>query len=106
MSISTPLYEIVRYRSELERLADSGEVPPEEIADTLQALDGDIKEKAVQVAAFTRNLESSAEAIREAGLAMIARAEQLERRAEEFGAICCSSANAPASPRLRHPGLL
>ena len=82
MSISTPLYEIVRYRSELERLADSGEVPPEEIADTLQALDGDIKEKAVQVAAFTRNLESSAEAIREAGLAMIARAERLERRAE------------------------
>ena len=77
-----PLYELTRYQSELERLADSGEVPPEEIADTLQALEGDIKEKAVQVAALTRNLDSAAEAIREAGLAMIARAERLERRAD------------------------
>ena len=82
MTILQPLFQLTRYQSELERLADSGDVPPEEIADTLEALEGDIKEKAVQVAAFTQNLDSSAEAIREAGLAMIARAERLERRAE------------------------
>ena len=81
-TLATPLYEMVRYRSELERLADSGEVPPEEIADTLEALEGDVRDKAVAVAAFTRNLDSSAEAIREAGLAMLARADRLERRAD------------------------
>jgi Siphovirus Gp157 len=84
MTISTPLYELTRYQSELERLADSGEVPPEEIKDTLEALEGDIKEKAVQVAAMTRNLDASAEAIREAGLAMLARADRLERRADSI----------------------
>jgi hypothetical protein len=82
MSVTVPLYELVRYQTELERLADSGEVPPEEIKDTLEALDGDIKEKAVQVAAFTRNLDAAAAAIREAGRAMLARAERLERRAD------------------------
>ena len=77
-----PLYELVRYQSELERLADSGDVPAEQIADTLEALEGDIKEKAVQVAAFTRNLDAAASAIREAGRAMLARAERIERRAD------------------------
>jgi len=81
-SIVTPLYELVRYQHELEVLADSGEVPPEQIADTLEALDGDIREKAVQVAAFTRNLDASADAIREAGKAMLARADRIAKRAE------------------------
>lgn len=76
------LYELVRYQAELERLADSGEIPPEEIVDTLNALDGDIKEKAVQVAAFTRNLDMLSHAIREAGKAMLARADRVERRAD------------------------
>lgn len=81
-TILTPLYELTNYRRQLERLADAGEVPPEEIADTLEALEGEINEKAVQVAAFTRNLEATAQAVREAGKAMLARAERIEKRAE------------------------
>ena len=84
MSIETPLYELTQYRRELEVLADSGEVPPEQIADTLEALEGDIKEKAIQVAAFSRNLEATATAVREAGKAMLARAERIEKRAESI----------------------
>jgi hypothetical protein len=80
--MTAPLYELVRYRDELERLADSGELPAEQLRDTLDALEGDIREKAIAVAAFTRNLDSSATAIRAAGLAMLARAERLERRAD------------------------
>jgi hypothetical protein len=80
--VTTPLYELVKYQHELERLADSGEIPPDEIADTLTLLEGDIRDKAVQVAAFTRNLDVSAAAIREAGKAMLARADRVERRAE------------------------
>lgn len=82
MTILTPLYELTNYRQQLERLADSGEVPPEEIADTLNALEGDIHEKAVQVAAFARNLEATADAVREAAKAMLARADRIEKRAE------------------------
>lgn len=85
-SVATPLYELVKYRAELEALADSGEVPPEQIADTLEALDGELQDKAIQVAAFTRNLEASADAIREAGKAMLARADRIEKRAESVRA--------------------
>jgi hypothetical protein len=77
-----PLYELVRYRDELERLSDSGEIPPEEIADTLALLEGDIREKAINVAGFTRNLEAAADVIKAAGRQMLARAERLEKRAE------------------------
>lgn len=81
---STPLYELVRYQRELEALADSGEIPPEQIAETLELIKGDVRDKAVNVAAFTRNLEASASAIREAANAMKARAERLEKRAESI----------------------
>lgn len=81
-NVLTPLYELVAYRNELETLADSGEIPPEQIADTLNALEGDIQEKAVAVAMFSRNLEATAEAIREAAKAMLTRAERVQRRAE------------------------
>lgn len=84
MTIATPLYQLVQYQSQLEALADSGEVPPEQIADTLNALEGDIKEKAVSVAAFTRNLDASADAIREAAKAMLNRADRIEKRAESI----------------------
>lgn len=83
-TITTPLYELVKYQHELELLADSGEVPPEQIADTLAALDGDIREKAVQVAAFTQNMEATATAVREAAKAMLARADRIEKRADSI----------------------
>lgn len=79
-----PLYEIVRHRAEFERLAESEDLPPELIADTLESLDGELQDKATNVAAFTRNLESSAAAIREAGKAMLARADRLEKRADSI----------------------
>lgn len=84
--ITTPLYELVRYQHELATLADSGEIPPEQIADTLESLDGDIRDKAVQVAAFTQNLEATAEAVRQAAKAMLSRADRIEKRAESVRA--------------------
>lgn len=86
MTIATPLYELVRYQHELAALADSGEVPPEQIADTINALEGDIQTKAVDVAAFTRNLEATAEAVREAAKQMLSRADRIEKRAESIRA--------------------
>lgn len=84
MSLAAPLYELVRYQHDLQLLADAGEIPPEQIADTLDALDGDIREKAIDVAAFTRNLDATAQAVREAAKAMLSRADRIEKRAESI----------------------
>ena len=84
MSGMPALFELVAYRRELEALADSGEIPPEQIADTLAALEGDIESKAIAVAQFARNLEASGAAIREAAKAMLTRADRIEKRAESL----------------------
>lgn len=84
MTIAAPLYELVQYQNQLATLADSGEVPPEQIADTLESLEGDIREKSVQVAAFTKNLDATADAVREAAKKMLERADRIEKRAESI----------------------
>jgi hypothetical protein len=103
VSIAAPLYELTRFRAELQVLADSGEIPPEQIADTLEALEGDIREKAVHVAAFTRNLDVAATAIREAGKAMLARAERVEKRAEGIRAYLLFQCQANGISRIDSP---
>ena len=80
----TSLYQLTHNKAEFELLAESEDLPPELIADTLEGLEGAIEAKAQNVAAFTRNLESSAAAIREAGKAMLARADRLDKRAESI----------------------
>lgn len=102
-SITTPLFELVRYQHELQILADSGEVPPEQIADTLQALDGDIKDKAVQVAAFSKNLDATAQAVREAAKAMLARADRIEKRAESIRAYLLFQCQAAGISKIESP---
>lgn len=102
-TIATPLYQLVRYQSQLEALADSGEVPPEQIADTLNALEGDINEKAVNVAAFTRNLDASADAIREAAKAMLTRADRIEKRAESVRQYLLFNMQAAGISRIESP---
>ena len=102
-TILTPLYQLVNYQHELEVLADSGDVPPEQIADTLNALEGDIKEKAVQVAAFSKNLEATAEAVREAAKAMLARADRIQKRAESVQAYMLFQLQAAGITKIEAP---
>ena len=78
------LYEIVRHRAEFERLAESGELDPQTVIDTLESLDGELNDKAISVAQFSRNLDATAAAVREAGKAMLERAARLEKRAESI----------------------
>lgn len=80
------LYELVGQHRELERLADSGEVPAEVIRDTIEALEGDIQVKSISVAQFVRNLEVGADVIEDAAKQMQARAARLRRRAESVKA--------------------
>ena len=103
MSIATPLYQLVNYQRELETLADSGEVPAEQIAETLQALEGDIHEKAVQVAAFSKNLEATADAVRDAAKQMLARADRIQKRAEAVQAYLLFEMQAAGISKVESP---
>ena len=78
------LYEIVQHRAEFERLAEQGDLDPQVILDTLESLDGELNDKAVTIAQFTRNLDATAHAVREAGKAMLERAARLEKRAQSI----------------------
>lgn len=75
------LYQLSEQYRALERLADSDEIPPEVIRDTLDALSGELDDKAVSVAHFIRNLESAAESIAAAAGNMMIRADRLRDRA-------------------------
>jgi hypothetical protein len=78
------LYELVgQYRS-LEALESSDDLPPEVIRDTLDGLEGQLQEKATNVALFVRNLESVADAIDEAAATMQARGTRLRARAQSL----------------------
>ena len=76
------LYELVGQHRELERLADSGEVPAEVIRDTIEAPEGDIQVKSISVAQFVRNLEVGADVIEDAAKQMRRARRWLRRRRE------------------------
>ena len=80
------LYEIAHQFKALESLADSDDLPPEMIADTLEGLEGDFETKAVQVAKFILSLEANAEAVTKAADAMELRALRMTKRAESIRA--------------------
>lgn len=75
------LYELTAQYRALEALESSDDLPPEVIRDTLEGLEGQLQEKATNVALFLRNLESTAEAIEAAADKMYERSDRLRKRA-------------------------
>lgn len=84
--MSTPVYQIVAQLRELGELADTEEIDATVIRDTLEALEGELEVKATNIAKLTRNLDYTAQAIRDAAAKMLERAERVERRAESIRA--------------------
>jgi|SRR5882757_5481176 len=80
------LFEISAQYRALESLADSEELAPEFIADTLEGLEGDFEAKAIAVAKFILGLDAEAKAIAEAAAAMELRALRIGKRAESIRA--------------------
>lgn len=79
------LYQLSnQYQEALSVLTDSGDLPAEVVRDTLEGLTGELQDKAVNVAKFTLDLESGADAIEAAGKAMIERARRIRKRAESI----------------------
>jgi len=77
----TALYELAaEYRAAADKLADM-DIDEQTISDTLEGMSGDLEVKAQNVILFTRNLESTAAAIKEAEGQMAARRKALENRA-------------------------
>jgi hypothetical protein len=77
------LYELSHsYLQALEAFTDpETDLPAEVVADTLEAIEGELQDKAVNVAKFMRNLEAFAEAIKAAEEQMARRRKAIENRA-------------------------
>jgi len=76
------LYQLSgNYLEALDFLTDpAADLPAEVINDTLEALSGELEDKAVNVAKFLRNMETAAEAIKAAEAEMAKRRKALESR--------------------------
>ena len=84
MNAPISLYKLAdQFVAASHRLSDL-DLPDEVIADTLEGLSGELEVKATNVAAFVRNLEASAEAIKQAETEMSARRKAIENRAKRI----------------------
>jgi hypothetical protein len=80
----TQLYLLAQeYRAAAEKLADL-DLDAETITDTLDSLSGDFESKAIGTSMVLRNIESTAEQIKQAETEMAARRKALEKRAESI----------------------
>jgi hypothetical protein len=78
------LYSLsANYLQALDALTDpEADLPAEAVKDTLEALAGELEDKAVNVAKFLRNMEAMAEAIKVAEADMAKRRKSLESRVQ------------------------
>lgn len=78
------MYQIAdAYLQDLRRLEEL-DLDEQTVADTLEGLSGELEVKATNVAAFCRNLEASADAIKQAETQMAARRKAIENRASRI----------------------
>jgi len=78
------LYEIANsYQSIMNKIMKEDEISPE-MLDQLNSVESDIKEKAVNVAAFIKNLESEAEGIEKAVKIMNERCSRIFKKAQSL----------------------
>lgn len=97
------LYHLAgQYQEALTALGDL-DLPPEVIADTLEGLQGELQEKATNVAAFVRNLEASAAAIREAEKQMAERRQAIEKRAARIREYLLTNMQASGISKIESP---
>lgn len=80
------LFEIGANYKALEKLLDSEEIPDEVIRDTVEAIEGELEEKAYNVAKMVLHLKSQAESIQAAADKMAARAARVQKRSESLKA--------------------
>lgn len=72
-----------QYRAAIDHLENSN-LDAQTIADTIESIDGDIKDKSVNVAMFARNIEAQADAIKAQVILMSDRETALRKKVESI----------------------
>lgn len=81
---SLALYEIsAQYLSDLNRLNEL-DLDEQTFLDTLEGLSGELEQKAINVAMYAKNLEASADAIKQAEKSMADRRKAIESKQEKI----------------------
>ena len=80
----TSLYLLSNEYRDLQAKLLESEYDEQTIADTLEAMSGDLTTKAVDVAKFIKNLDATAEAIKQAEKEMAERRKTIEKKAESI----------------------
>lgn len=97
------LYEMAaEFRQTAELLADM-DLDPQTITDTLEAAAFPIEQKCAQVAAFIRNMEATAEQIKQAEKQMAERRKAMENRAEHIRDYLLHNMQACGMTKIEHP---
>lgn len=97
------LYEMAaEFRQTAELLADM-DLDPQTITDTLEAAAFPIEQKCAQVAAFIRNMEATAEQIKQAEKQMAERRKAMETRAEHIRGYLLHNMQACGMTKIEHP---
>lgn len=97
------LYELVAQHKSLEALEANEDLPAEVIRDTLDGLEGELRDKAISVAHFCRNLTATADAIDEAAESMRMRGERLRKRAQSLNEYLKFNMQASGIKNVRSP---
>lgn len=78
------LYEIAaEYKADIDKLADL-ELSPEAVADTIEGMSGELQQKAQNIGYLVRQLETTAQAIKDAEAQMAARRKAIENRTQSI----------------------
>ena len=97
------LYELAAdFRETADRLADM-DLDEQTLRDTLESIAFPVEQKAVQVAAFVRNLEATAEQIKQAEKAMADRRKAIESRAAHVREYLLHNMRACGFTHVEHP---
>ena len=100
------LYELAAdFRETADRLADM-ELDEQTLHDTLESIAFPVEQKAVQVAAFVRNLEATAEQIKAAEKAMAERRKAIENRAANVRQYLMDNMRACGFRKIEHPNFV
>lgn len=99
-----PLYALVEQYRELERL-DVEDIDEQALAETLEALQGEITLKAKNCALYARNIETFADSVEEAAKQMAERAQRLRRKADGVRAYLLNQMRGAGITKIQAPEL-